>query len=248
MPIHRYWPLLRDVLITRPQPAADELALLLRAEGHTVHIHPLLCIQALTPVMPTNLPRDVIVTSQNAVGWCAQVLQPNAHRFYVVGERTATMLHAVGHTDIMQVAGNASTLLAQFAGNPAQPLLYPCGQYVSVDIAGILGQQGFHVNALPVYVAKELPVDSEMWQEIWAHTGLMVPLFSGRTAQLLKKTVLQSGSISACSRQDVLCLSPHIADAVRDLPWRNLWVAQAPDLACMLTRLRQGVITDTEMT
>lgn len=234
----------RTILITRPRPAADDLADTLRVEGFSVYVQPLMTIEDLQAQPPSAPPQDVILTSQNAIAWCARSLRLDQHRFHVVGTHTAGLLHQQGATEIATIAPDAATLITKLEFLSPRPMLYPCGQEVSVDIGALLAPLGFVVQAIPVYAARALTMDHDVWQKIWRQPALCVPLFSRRTAQLLAATIEKTGCEGELLRHQVLCLSDQVAEAVRDLPWHGVRVSPQPDAACMLTELRRMGITD----
>ncbi|MES2729023.1 MAG: uroporphyrinogen-III synthase [Pseudomonadota bacterium] len=232
------------VLVTRPRAEAEEMAVQLRKDGYTVYVRPLLDIHLLPTSLPDVLPEDVIVTSVHAVPFCRTYLASGSYRFYVVGARTADALRNAGHHDIMHVAPDADRLLTHLSDGQARPVLYICGQHTQADIPGVLSPLGFTVTRVPVYVADPAPVDYNDWHTFWAHTSLHIPLFSVRTATVMKQAVLSRTPPLDTSQHRVFCMSEKIADVVRDLGWAEIWVAHTPDLACMLTALRQRIITE----
>lgn len=141
-----------DLLVTRPQPAADSTAARLRELGHRVHIAPLL---ATEPVgwQPPATAEAIMLTSAAA----ARFAGPGAARFHhlpahAVGGATARAATAAGFTDVREGSGTAQQLLDSLAGH----VLHLAGE----DRTNVVLPPGLSLTTAIVYRARLLSLDT----------------------------------------------------------------------------------------
>lgn len=234
------------LLVTRPQPDADETAGRLRALGHAVLVAPMTRI-ALSPE-PANLtaPAAVLLTSRNAVralqGW------PSADAWrrlpaYAVGGATAALARDIGFTDVHEGNGDAAALAklvrADFAKAAGQ-ILYPAGRDRSADLAGMLA--GFTVTTVEAYrgiAATQL--DHTMATAIKSAAIDGGLFFSRRTATIFADLVNAAGVGEGLRRAVFFALSAAVAEPLAHLRPADIAVAARPDEESLLALVAPAV-------
>jgi uroporphyrinogen-III synthase len=69
----------------------------------------------------------------------------------------------------------------------------------------------------------------------------LAPFLSARTAMAFRGLVCREGLAEACRGMVGIALSPHVAEAMRPLPWRAVAIAARPDLDALLDALDQSL-------
>ncbi len=229
------------VLITRPREDAEPLAARLTAEGCSVLIEPMLEIELL-PGPPLDLAgvQGLLFTSANGVRACG----PEVDRLrpvYAVGAATAAAAQEAGFGTVASAAGDVAALarlVIKRCDPAAGPLLHIAASDRAGDLSELLDRAGFRVRreirywARPATTLSPATVEALTAGEIDA-----VLLFSPRTARILTRLIDAAGLLIACRTITALCLSPAVADATGEVPWRALRVANRPDQEALLERL-----------
>lgn len=190
------------VLLTRPRVASERFALELR--GMDVVIAPLMDIVGTDAAIDLRGVVGVILTSEAAVAF----LPPSALPAYCVGLRTAEAAQGAG-LSVQAVEKHADALVAALLANkPPAPLLHFHGQHQRGDVAERLTKGGLPTRSHVVYDQREMPPGAIFHAAI-AREGLMVPLFSPRSATLFADA---ASGINPTAR--LLAMSTAVADAL----------------------------------
>ncbi len=242
-------------LITRPRNQAGRLAARLRARGIDCLVEPMLDIVPLPWDMPTLLrgKQAILLTSANAAEALLRALKEagpgglaRLPPVLTVGAATARPLRMAGITAVEAApGGNAADLLrlVQARLNPqAGPLAYPSGETVACDLAAALAPAGFTVERRVVYTARPATrLTRRARDAIAGGTVQVAPFLSARTVASFHGLLAREGLEGACQGMVGVALSPHIADAMRPLPWRALAVATRPDMDALLGALGRSL-------
>jgi len=227
------------LLNTRPKEDAASLTLALEAMGHEVIPAPLLEIEDVdTPLPDLAEVGALLATSANGVRAFARRSDRRDLKVYAVGDATAACATAEGFAQVSTASGDVQALaqLVKSAGTPADgALLHIAGTKVAGDLSGELTAAGYDVARCVLYraaPANELP--ETLKKGLMAGDVDGVLLYSPRTAATLVALVHKAGLEKACATADVWCLSPAVADRVRDLEWRNIYTAPRPEQAALL--------------
>jgi len=228
-------------LITRPEEDARPLAEALASRGVAVVIEPLLAIRVL-PEAAGDLAKGLagvqalLFTSANGVRAFAELSPRRDIGVLAVGDATATAARELGFGAVESAGGDVQALarLAKRRLKPVGgPLFHAAGSAVAGDLAETLAAEGFELRRRMLY---ESTTATSLSPETVAalrrgHVDLVL-LFSPRTAatfaELTKAAAIDTAPVTA------LCLSPAVAKAVEDLPWRRVEVAEKPDLPSLL--------------
>jgi len=223
------------ILVTRPQPDADQTAELLRARGHDAIVCPLM------EIVPSSAPENlnaqefqaILITSANGVRAFAQATPARDMRMFTVGAASAEAARKEGFTHVESAEGDVGTLAA-LVGQSLDPvagkLLHVAGSVTAGDLSGILGSYGFEIEKMTLYQAKTadiLPViakNSLQRQEFDA-----VVLFSPRTARIFTDLVGQAGLAEYLGNITALCLSPAVAGGLNSEDFLDVRVSYTPD-------------------
>jgi uroporphyrinogen-III synthase len=233
-------PLMRAVLVTRPEPGAAETAGRLAALGWRPVLAPALVL-APRRVAPVPMAQAILLTSRAT----ARALAPNgvmgALPVLAVGEATAAAARAQGFANVRAAAGDAAALAALAAAtlNPgAGPLLLAVGAGYGEDLAAALRARGFRVLRRIAYAAA--PATALPAEAIAAlHQGVIAAalFFSPKSAQSAL-ALLQGAGLAATLRGiRALAISPRVAQRLAALPWRQVQVAARPDQDSLLELL-----------
>jgi uroporphyrinogen-III synthase len=228
------------VLVTRPEPGADETAAAVRAAGHDPVLLPLLAIERTGIVPDVAGVQALLATSRNGIAAFAQSSARRDLPVLAVGDRTAQAARDHGFTDVRSAAGAAADLasLAQRTLDPARgALLHAAGEDVAEDMAAVLAPHGFSVRRAVLYRAVAAQgLDASV---ITACRGAL--FFSPRTAAIFVTLSRAAGLEKEFERIAALCLSENVARALRVLPWQAVLVADRPDQARLLSLLSRMV-------
>lgn len=210
------------LIITRPQPDAEELQRILEVRGHRVSSAPLLDIR-MGPQRPiANRPyQAVLITSAN--GARALTEHPMRARLlsklvYAVGPQSRSAAAAVGFPSIVEASGNVGAVIARVQQDldPARgPLLYLSGEETSGDLEAVLKKSGFEVDRVIMYAAvpaAHLP--APLIGIIKRRVADGVLLYSRRTAKVWVKCIAAADLGPYMDAITHFCLSAAVASAI----------------------------------
>ncbi len=216
------------MLITRPEPSAQETARLLAGRGYETVFAPMMVVQ---PRIWPNPPHSqaVLVTSANALP--ALTNMDRATPLLAVGDATAGHARAMGFTHV-ESAGRDAEALAALALERCDPangsVLLASGAGHALSLAADLRAGGLIVRRRVAYTtvsATELPAETEA---ALAHHRIGHALFFSAVAArafvacVLERTDLVQGIVAHA-------ISPRAAQALAPLPWLRIRVASHPN-------------------
>ena len=236
----------RRILVTRPQPAADDFAEKLRNEGFEVFVAPMTeYVELNTTIGDLATYQGLVFTSAQAVNILARHFTERYIPVFAVGDSTAQTAEKAGFRRVYSAQGDAGALLALIRSRQEhhglKRLLHPCGEDTSEDFAEQLKADGIYVDRVPVYKAEYVnhlpPAILRALQEGDITT---VTLFSARTAGNFAHMLETETELKGLSADlEAVCLSDRVAAEVNELPWRAVRVANAPQLENVMDILRQ---------
>jgi len=236
-----------QLLVTRPQPDADEQAETLQGLGYEVVVDPLL---KLEPFDRGSLSLDgaqaIIVTSRNALRALDALgrLHDVMHLpLYAVGGATARMGEQLGFEIIHVGSGTADGLLpliVQGCGPDAGPLVHLAGEKLAFDMKGSLEQHGF--NVLQPVLYRMRPIEQFSTKTVTAlKLGTIggVILMSPITAKTYVRLVRNQNPAGAEESIIHFCLSEKVAEALSGVDGARVAIADEPtqdDLLALIAR------------
>ena len=210
------------LIITRPQPDAEELQRKLEVRGHSSLTAPLLDIRmgAQRPI-PNRPYQAVLITSAN--GARALMNHPAQQRLVsmpaiAVGPQSRAAAQAAGFSQVTEAAGDVASIAAEAAKALEAgrgPLLYLSGEETSGDLEGVLNRRGFEVDRVIMYAAvpaSELPAG--VAGAIRRRTADGVLLYSRRTAMVWLKCIAAAGLGPYMDKFTHFCLSAAVAGVI----------------------------------
>jgi len=232
------------LLVTRPEPDAERTAALLRQNGHRVTIAPALRLEA---VADADLGRGpyaaVVLTSSNAArAISSHVRRPEltALPAFTVGRHTAAAARAAGFSEVASADGGFPELVRLIAASVARgasPLLYPCAEHRSGDLAGALLPHGLTVETVVVYRAAASATLAQQIAAALSERPDGVLHYSRRSAQAFLQGAETAGCRDAALRLVHYCLSDEIASVLRAAGATAVRVAARPEEAALLALL-----------
>ncbi len=228
-------------LITRPDEDAEPLAAALGRRGIEVVREPLLAIRPL-PGASVDLAgvQALVFTSANGVRAFASLSSRRELPVFAVGDATARGAREAGFARVESASGTVEDLarLVEARLDARQgPLLHAAGSAVAGDLAGRLGKAGFELRRAVVYETETATQLSEETREKLAAGEIgLVLLFSPRTAETFVRLARAAGPTvtAGIGKAIALALSPAVARAAETLEWRDLRIAERPELPAML--------------
>jgi len=220
---------MRSIILTRPQAESEAQAAVLRAQGHSVIISPVLDIVPRDFIVPPlSTYQALVFTSLQAVDVFAARCPTRDLPVYTVGDVTAQRVKAAGFTDIRSASGSLESLNTLLAG--AGLVTDWSVLHVSGDVVrGAVAVPGVKVERLIVYHAVAAQtLTPEAKAALAAHTAKAVLFFSPRSAEIFKILLRQAGLEAAVSFTKALCIADSVVKSLQDLPWQAIRVAQAP--------------------
>jgi uroporphyrinogen-III synthase len=219
------------VLLTRPEAQSRSFATAMEARlGALVRpvIAPLMAPVFLPPDLPEGPFAAVIFTSATAITAVAGLDLPK--RAWCVGAQTAARASAAGFQAVSAEGDAAALVAAVLADPPDGRLLHMRGEEVRGDVAERLNSAGIETVSAIVYRQEPLALTPEAAKLLGANGGVIVPLFSPRSAVLLRQA-LPAGVRATLW---LVAMSDAVAEAAEGLPQEALVIARRPDADAML--------------
>jgi uroporphyrinogen-III synthase len=226
------------ILVTRPQPGADETAARLAAMGFAAVLAPMLTIAPRT--LTTKLrPQAVLITSGNALAALPEALRGT--RLLAVGDATAARARAAGFTMVHSAARDAAALAelaVRVCAPSGPPLLLASGEGQGHALAAMLRERGFRVVRRGAYAASPVAtLPPAARSALVARTLRAALFFSPLTARVFVNVLLRSQPAATVAGIDALAISRATEVVLRPLPWRHIHVASSPTQDELLTLL-----------
>ncbi|MEZ0260218.1 MAG: uroporphyrinogen-III synthase [Alphaproteobacteria bacterium] len=236
---------MRSVLVTRPQPAGDELADKLRREGFSVWLAPMTeYVEIPADVPDFNRYQAIIFTSAQGVTLFAQKFHERLPIIFAVGDATAQAASKAGFSRVYSAAGDGKDVVDLIKSKKAdlrlERLLHICGEDTAQDMGEQLAGSGLVVTRVPIYKARlmeKLPAD--VGQALAEGDITTVTLFSARTAANFAR-LMQNDELRGVSRDlEAVCLSDRVAAEITGLSWKSVVVANTPQMESVIDLLRK---------
>jgi uroporphyrinogen-III synthase len=235
---------MRSVLVTRPQPAGDELADKLRREGFEVYLAPMTEYVDLPATLPDlNSYQALLFTSSQGVARFAALAHERAPIVFTVGEATAQAAAKAGFQRVYSADGDGQDLTTLVRGKKdalrLKRMLHICGEDTAQDLGAALQADGIFIERLPLYKAKFLDaLPPDVARALAEGDISTVTLFSARTAANFSR-MMQHEELKGVSEDlEAVCLSDRVAAEIKGLHWRAVRIAHNPHLESVLDILR----------
>ncbi len=225
------------VLVTRPCLHASSTVDRLQTKGFEVLHEPLL------KICPTNTPRPDITGSPVVVLTSASALAGLAERraeiapflsapCFCVGAQTAMQAQAFGFTQVVKAPGDGTELARLVLEHTSSGsfILHPCGVHGAREPAQTFAAAPeWCYRPWVVYEAKATQTLSAICQKRLALGEVNYALFySVRTAEIFERLVKEGALAACCETLTAVGLSEAVGQALRGLPFRQVWCAPEP--------------------
>ena len=226
-------------LITRPSEDSTAIAERLEALGIEPVIEPLMTVEPMADVeVDLDGVQAILLTSRNGARAITGATDRRDVPVYAVGDSTAELAREAGF-ETVESAGGDSEALAMLVRERLEPkdgaLLHAAGAAVAGDLAGVLAGDGFDVRRQELYATKPVAALSVATSGMLSDGGIdLVLFFSPRTAQTFVDLVNQAGLDKASADMTAVCLSRAVARSVGALQWREVQVAERPNMRAMI--------------
>ena len=236
----------RTVLITRPEEDALPLAETLRARDLRVLIEPMLRIKPIRDVkIDLNGVQALLFSSSNGVRAFAALNKNRDLPAFTTGEASARVARNLGFKTVDGADGDVNGLV-RLVRHRVKPdggaLFHGAGSVVAGDLASQLTALGYTLRREVVYEAVQADeLSPPLLQKFDAGEIDMVLLFSPRTVETFLGLMKAGGKLDTLSAATALCMSRQVADAARNATWRNVEVAERPELNAMLSLIDRTI-------
>ena len=234
------------VLITRPEREATALATALGERGHTAVIAPLFHLQILHPPpgfeAALTACQAILLTSANGARALAEATHQRSRPVFAVGDTTAATAEGLGFTAATSASGDGAALAAlvrQRLDPKAGPLLHVSGSEPAFDLVQALGADGFEVQRMALYEARETDVlPASAVAALQARALDAATFFSPRASALFVELVRKASLAEAVREVSAVAISPAALAPLADLPFKTTAAAEHPT--------RQGVLDEVD--
>ena len=234
------------IVITRPQPDADDYAQELKTHGFDVLIEPMLEIVATDFQKPDLLNYDgLLITSAQAVrnyvlgggDVASEIL------VYCVGKYSAGASFEAGFSHVVSVDGTGQDLARYVLGLPnvqGKRFLHIRGEDIAYPIAKTIGYGGVNADDIIVYRAKAVQDFSTSFVSAIKDDEIAAVLFfSKRTADNFLDLIKRNGLSEKLSAIKSLSISARVLECVRVHNWMKAYVSNSPDRSGVLRILQK---------
>lgn len=232
------------ILVTRPEPDNRVTATKLHALGHEVLLAPMLRFETLPFDIDSEDYAGIVVSSANAlraISLDAALPQLLPLPLYAVGDHTADVARGLGFRDVHSADGDARALADLVASSVVQggaPLLYLAAEIVSVDLAAQLSKSGIATVTKTVYRMNPVAAFPRPVVDAFGDADIAAVLhFSQRSALVFVQASRAAGLEVSALGVPQLCISSHVAQALREAGASQAAVAAAPTEDAVLALL-----------
>jgi uroporphyrinogen-III synthase len=227
------------LLVTRPSADAPRVVEALRRMGIGAVVEPLIFIEPVAGAVPDLAGvQAVLATSANGARALARAEHRRDIPLFAVGDATAESARDAGFETVESAAGDVESLVQLVCARldpAAGGLLHVAGSHVAGDLAARLDGAGFSYRRSILYQARAAErFSSETAQALAEATIDGAQFFSPRTAATFVTLAREARLDGATEGLTAFCLSPAVAERIRDLPWNQVVVAQSPDLESLM--------------
>jgi len=216
------------VLVTRPEPDAQDEVEELAARGHEGIVSPLLVIEQVNDVaLDLDGAQALIVTSRNALRALSKHHALDAARalpLFAVGGTTAQCARELGFAEVIEGPGNGAGLAELIVAKiepSAGRLVHLAGDTLAFDLKSALQARGFSVTAPVLYRAvPATELTTEALRSIKDGTLDGVILMSPRTAKTFLALLERHGTVTQGKRLVCYCISDSVAEMLAPLGFR----------------------------
>ncbi len=228
------------VLITRPQPGADETAARVTAMRLVPVLAPLMTIQTLPARLPARIDA-VVVTSRNALTALPPALRQTA--LFAVGNATAAAARDLGFERVRSADGDAAALAGLVSRElpelPGRRLLHVTGRAQGHRLDAALRELGCAVHRRAVYAAVPARALALPAREALSAGQVRAALFfSAETAHCFVRLAKRARLEPALRAVEACAIGPLAGVALEALRWRRIRIADRPTQDEMLALLR----------
>ncbi|WP_373086003.1 uroporphyrinogen-III synthase [Sneathiella sp.] len=236
------------ILITRPEPDAARLAVILQKMGHEGVSAPMMTIKNRPGTkIDVDGVQALLVTSANGARALGRATAFRNVKVFAVGAATAEAVRAEGFSDISSAAGDTASLTEEVIGD-CKPengkLVHVAGTEVAGDLAGDLKAAGFDCDRVVLYDATPArAIRGDVETQIKNGSIAAALFYSPRTAAIFNDIVTKSGLAPKLTLITALCLSKAVAEKLETLPWAGLQIAPEPNqenLLALVTGVKQA--------
>jgi uroporphyrinogen-III synthase len=222
---------MRQIWITRAQPAAEATAQRVREMGHEPIVAPLIDLRPVEARVDLVGVAALAFTSANGVRAFAEAEARRDIAVYTVGGATAAAAKAAGFRGVLSAEGDVAALAERIASRKRElqgAVLHPGAAEPAGDLCGALTEAGIEARPLVLYEAVDVEPDEAL---LAALPGLdAVLLHSPRAAATLAAFLKQRPTPSLRA----LCLSAAVAKLLAKTKLRQLASASFPIEAALL--------------
>lgn len=224
-------------LLTRPLEDSRRIADLLKKRGIESCIDPLMEILYYDAEPDLNGIEGLLFTSANGVRAFCRLEGDRSVPVYAIGNQTARLCQEMGFQKIENASGDVASLIQLVKSKcPAKSsLFHAAGAVHTGNLSQELSGLGFKVRRQILYEAKEAVAfsnDTIAYLRKDAFDFLL--LFSPRSARIFNRLAREIG-IFSLPRSRILCLSQAVARETEGLRFKEIAIAQNPDLPSLLT-------------
>lgn len=237
---------MRSILVTRPQPVADEFAEKLRREGFQTYIAPLMeYVEVKGALGDLSVYQACVFTSAQAVQVFCKKTDDRHLPALVVGEATARAARQAGFAQVYSAEGDASTMIALIGDRvksmSLKKVIHPCSDDTPNDIAKAVTRLGVKMVMKVIYKANFITEFPDDVMQALRRNGIdTITLFSARSAANFVKILCRKEWRGVSAKLNVVCISKRVADKLKPLPWHTVSVAAQPHTEAMLETLKHN--------
>ncbi len=233
------------MLITRPQPGADETAARVAALGLAPVVGPVLRIDVRPSrhlqTIGSGAVDAILVTSRHALAAVPAGLR--AVPLFAVGDATAEQARRLEFADVRSAGGDARTLAALVMrtapGGKRKRLLHVTGRAVGHDLAEAIRAAGGRLTRRVVYAqVAERDLPEAACHALSAGCLGAALFFSAETARAFVGLVGRARLAGEVRRVTACAIGQTTAVALESLPWGGIRVAARPNQDGILALLQ----------
>lgn len=237
---------MKSILVTRPQPAADELAEKLRKEGFSVHAAPLTeYIPLSTDISAVSSCQGIIFTSAEGARVFSRLSPVRDLPVFAVGEATARIARSAGFDQVFAADGDSREMAKLIRRKKSklrlQKLFHASGEDTAQDLAEFLNPDGIEIERAILYKAKFLDkIPAATAAALRRGEISTITLFSARAGEKLVSILSADDMRGVSPNLTAVCISKRVAASLQSLRWKSVHIAQKPDFESVMDLLRQA--------